>query len=73
MVVDYSNRLSRYRIRGPERAGSALTGLTDRLASPSLPELQTSAAPSCRWRRQILPYFGTGRTEGSINKAKLVP
>ncbi len=64
-----------YRIPGCERAGWALTVLTDRLASSPLPELQTFRR-TLRWRREILAHFGTGltngRTEGFNNKAKLV-
>jgi transposase len=65
-----------YRIRGVDRAAVALTALTDRLATSSLPELQTFRRTLMRWRREILAYFGTGltngRTEGFNNKAKLV-
>jgi transposase len=65
-----------YRIRGADRAGLALTALTDRLAASTLPELQTFRRTLLRWRREILAYFGTGltngRTEGFNNKAKLV-
>jgi transposase len=65
-----------YRIRGADRAGLALTALTDQLAASTLPELQTFRRTLLRWRREILAYFGTGltngRTEGFNNKAKLV-
>src|ERR1700753_2629804 len=65
-----------YRIRGAERAGLALTALTDRLAASTLPELQTFRRTLMRWRNEILAHFGTGltngRTEGFNNKAKLV-
>ena len=65
-----------YRVRGRDRAVIALTALTDRLASSSLPELHTFRRTLLRWRRQILAHFGTGltngRTEGFNNKAKLV-
>ena len=67
---------SLYRIRGADRAGRALTILTDRLAPPPLPELRTFRRTLMHWRREILAYFGTGltngRTEGFNNKAKLV-
>jgi transposase len=67
---------SLYRIRGRHRAKTALTRLTDRLATSLLPELQTLRRTLMRWRREILAYFGTGltngRTEGFNNKAKLV-
>jgi hypothetical protein len=63
-------------IRGADRAGLALTALTDRLASSTLPELQTFRRALMRWRNEILAHFGTGltngRTEGFNNKAKLV-
>ncbi|MDB4983470.1 MAG: transposase TnpA, partial [Myxococcales bacterium] len=59
-----------------DRAGLALTALTDSLAASPLPELQTFRRTLLRWRREILAYFGTGltnaRTEGFNNKAKLV-
>jgi transposase len=65
-----------YRIRGADRAGLALTALTDRLAASTLPELQTFRRTLMRWRHEILAHFGTGltngRTEGFNNKAKLV-
>ena len=65
-----------YRIRGADRAGLALTALTDRLAASTLPELQTFRRTLMRWRNEILAHFGTGltngRTEGFNNKAKLV-
>jgi transposase len=67
---------SLYRIRGHHRAKTALTALTDRFATSTLPELQTSRRTLMRWRREILAHFGTGltnaRTEGFNNKAKLV-
>lgn len=65
-----------YRIRGVDRAGQALTALTDRLAVSPVPELQTFRRTLVRWRREILAYFDTrltnARTDGFNNKAKLV-
>ena len=67
---------SLYRTRGYERAKTALTVLTDRLAASPVPELQTLRRTLMRWRREILAYFVTGltngRTEGFNNKAKVV-
>ena len=65
-----------YRTRGHARAKRALTALTDRLATASVPELQTLRRTLMRWRHEILAYFSTGltngRTEGFNNKAKVV-
>lgn len=67
---------SLYRTRGYDRAATALTALTDRLASSDLPELRTLRRTLMRWRSEILEYFRTGltngRTEGFNNKAKVV-
>ncbi len=65
-----------YRIRGQRRAERALTGMTDRMAASTLPEVQTLRRTLMKWRREILAYFATrltnGRTEGFNNKAKVV-
>jgi transposase len=45
-----------YRIRGADRAGLALTALTDRLAASTLPELQTFRRTLMRWRNEILAH-----------------
>lgn len=76
-LYEYKEALhSFYRIRGAQRAADALTALTDRMASSSLPEIQTLRRTLMRWRREVLTYFRcgitNGRTEGFNNKAKLV-
>lgn len=67
---------SLYRIRGADRAATALTALTDRFASSALPEIKTLRSTLIRWRSEVLAYFDVritnGRTEGFNNKAKLV-
>ena len=67
---------SLYRTRGADRAATALTTLTDRLAASSLPEIRTLRSTLIRWRSEVLAYFEAritnGRTEGFNNKAKLV-
>jgi transposase len=65
-----------YRIKGYDRAGSALTAMTDELAGAEQKELKTLRRTLMRWRKEILNYFKTGltnaRTEGFNNLAKLV-
>lgn len=65
-----------YRIRGPDRAATALTKLTDHMAASKLPEVKTLRRTLMRWRKPILAYFKSrltnGRTEGFNLKAKLV-
>ncbi len=65
-----------YRIRGPDRAAYALTALTDRIASSTVPEVRTLRGTLMKWRREVLAYFvcrlTNGPTEGFNNKAKLV-
>jgi transposase len=65
-----------YRIRGYERAVTALTAITDEMAHSLLPEIKTLRRTLVKWRMEILAYFKTGltnaRTEGFNNKAKVV-
>ncbi len=65
-----------YRIRGYERACTAMTALTDAMASSTLQEIKTLRKTLVKWRVEILNYFKTGltnaRTEGFNNKAKVV-
>jgi transposase len=65
-----------YRTKGFNRAASALTMITDRMALSSLPEIKTLRRTLMKWRTEILAYFETGltngRTEGYNNLAKLV-
>lgn len=65
-----------YRTRGLVRAASALTMITDRMATSLLPEIKTLRRTLLKWRNEILAYFETrltnGRTEGFNNLAKLV-
>ena len=65
-----------YRIRGYDRAVTALTAITDAMAASLLPEIKTLRRTLMKWREEILAYFKTGltnaRTEGFNNKAKVV-
>src|SRR3954469_22613859 len=65
-----------YRTKGFNRASSALTMITDRMAGSVLPEIKTLRRTLMKWREEILAYFQTGltngRTEGYNNLAKLV-
>jgi transposase len=65
-----------YRTKGLNRASSALTMITDRMARSLLPEIKTLRRTLMKWREEILAYFETGltngRTEGYNNLAKLV-
>ncbi len=65
-----------YRVRGPERAATTLTSLTDTMALSHLPEVLTLRRTLIRWRHEILAYFHTGLTNGRVEglnlKAKLV-
>lgn len=65
-----------YRTKGLHRAASAMTAITDRMATSALPEIKTLRRTLLKWRTEILAYFETGltngRTEGYNNIAKLV-
>ena len=65
-----------YRTKGLDRASSALTMITDRMALSKLPEIKKLRRTLLKWRTEILAYFETGltngRTEGYNNLAKLV-
>ena len=65
-----------YRTKGFNRASSALTNITDRMAESLIPEIKTLRRTLMKWRVEILAYFETGltngRTEGYNNLAKLV-
>jgi transposase len=65
-----------YRIRGYERAATALTKMTDDMAKSCLKEIKTLRRTLMKWRDEILAYFKTGltnaRTEGFNNRAKVV-
>jgi transposase len=65
-----------YRIRGYDRARSALLAITHEMAESSLPEIKTLRRTLMKWREEVLNYFKTGltnaRTEGFNNKAKVV-
>ena len=57
-LYEYKEALhSLYRIRGADRAAAALTALTDRIATSSLPEIRTLRSTLIRWRREVLAYF----------------
>ena len=63
-------------MRGRRCDSKALTGLTDRMALSTLPEVLTLRSTLMRWRREVLAYFlcrvTNARTEGFNGKAKLV-
>ena len=65
-----------YRTKGVDRAATALTWLTDEMATSQLSEIKTLRRTLMKWREEILAYFETGltngRTEGYNNLAKLV-
>ena len=65
-----------YRIRGYERAKTALTHILDAMARSELKEIKTLRRTLLKWRNEILNYFRTRLTnamvEGFNNKAKLV-
>lgn len=65
-----------YRIKGFDRACTALTSMTDAMAHSILPEIKTLRRTLIKWRNEILNYFKTGltnaRTEGFNNRAKVV-
>lgn len=65
-----------YRIRGYDRAKTALINLLDRMAHSKLSEIKTLRRTLQRWHNEILNYFKTrltnARTEGFNNVAKLV-
>lgn len=65
-----------YRIKGYERARTALLAMTDDMAHSLLPEIKTLRRTLMKWREEILNYFRTGltnaRVEGFNNRAKVV-
>lgn len=65
-----------YRIKGFDRACTALTAITDEMAHSLQPEIKTLRRTLVKWRNEILNYFKTGltnaRTEGFNNRAKVV-
>lgn len=65
-----------YRVRGYNRAKTALTKMLDRFALSSVPEILTLRKTLMAWRHEILEYFRTGLTNGRVegfnNKAKLI-
>jgi transposase len=65
-----------YRVTGYERAKRAFSALTERMASSTLPEIQTLRRTLISWRTEILNYFITrltnARCEGINNKAMTV-
>lgn len=65
-----------YRIKGFDRACTALTAMTDEMARSLLPEIKTLRRTLVKWRNEILNYFKTGltnaRVEGFNNRAKVV-
>lgn len=65
-----------YRIKGFERASSAFTAMTDRMAGSALEEIKTLRKTLIRWRSEILNYFRTGltnaRVEGFNNKCNII-
>lgn len=76
-IYRYKEILHRfYRTKGFNRAATALTMITDRMAISTLPEIKTLRRTLIKWRNEILAYFETGltngRTEGYNNIAKLV-
>jgi transposase len=76
-IYTYKEKLHAfYRIRGFERAGRALTWLTDQMAASKLACIQRLRRTLMRWRTEILNYFKFGitnaRTEGFNNVAKVI-
>ena len=65
-----------YRIRGFNKAASALIRLTDQMALSKLDEIKTLRRTLMSWRNEILNYFinktTNARTEGYNNLAKLL-
>jgi transposase len=65
-----------YRIKGYDRAYTALQVMTYQMQSSKLPEVQTLRRTLIKWEDPILNYFRTGmtnaRTEGYNNLAKLI-
>lgn len=65
-----------YRIKGYNRAATALTKMTDRMAKSDIKEIKTLRKTLMKWRNEILNYFRTGttnaRTEGFNNVAKVL-
>lgn len=73
----YKQALHRlYRIKGYNRARTALKKLVDRMASSKLKQIRTLRRTLIKWFAEIANYFKTGltnaRVEGFNNKAKLI-
>lgn len=76
-IYSWKERLhSFYRIKGYERAQTALTHMTDEMAQALTPEIKRLRGTLMKWREEILNYFQhrltNARTEGFNNVAKLV-
>ena len=64
-LYNWKERLhSFYRIKGFDRACSALTTMTDDMAKSLIPEIKTLRRTLLRWRVEILNYFKTGVLHG---------